>query len=119
MPIYCVINKFNHHFFLFHHAIFFFLLKKLIEEIKGEFLEMGLASNELNSKSGYGFVQKSISEFLQEIAVIQENGKKLAKINGFVFELENEMKKIRVFKRELPVCMLLLGDGKVFCPFFF
>lgn len=71
---------------------------------------MELRSKELNSDLGNGFVPKTIADFLQEVSVT-EDGKKLAKLDEYVSELEKEMKKINVFKRELPVCMLLLGDA--------
>lgn len=71
---------------------------------------MELGSKEMNYDLGNGFVPKIIAELLQEVSV-SEDGKKLAKLHEYVLELEKEMKKINVFKRELPVCMLLLGDG--------
>lgn len=36
---------------------------------------------------------------------------KVSKLDGFVKRLEEEMRKIDAFKRELPLCMLLLNDG--------
>lgn len=72
---------------------------------------MELGSKEMNYDLGNGFVPKTIAELLQEVSSVSEDGKKLAKLHEYVLELEKEMKKINVFKRELPVCMLLLGDG--------
>lgn len=72
---------------------------------------MELGSKEMNYDMGNGFVPRTIAELLQEVSSVSEDGKKLAKLDEYVLELEKEMKKINVFKRELPVCMLLLGDG--------
>ncbi|XWS41955.1 hypothetical protein CRYUN_Cryun17cG0126700 [Craigia yunnanensis] len=57
------------------------------------------------------YVPKSISEFLKEVSKIKNGFQRLSKINDYVKRLEDEMKKIDAFKRELPLCMLLLKDG--------
>ncbi|XVE87182.1 hypothetical protein DITRI_Ditri18aG0095500 [Diplodiscus trichospermus] len=57
------------------------------------------------------YVPKSISEFLKEVSKIKNGFQKLSKISDYVKRLEDEMKKIDAFKRELPLCMLLLKDG--------
>jgi hypothetical protein len=36
---------------------------------------------------------------------------KVLKVDGFIKDLEEEKRKIDAFKRELPLCMLLLNDG--------
>ncbi|GMI68853.1 ULT1 INTERACTING FACTOR 1, HRS1 HOMOLOG5 [Hibiscus trionum] len=57
------------------------------------------------------YVPKTISEFLQEVSKIKNGFQRLSKISDYVQRLEDEMKKIDAFKRELPLCMLLLKDG--------
>ncbi|XVF17733.1 hypothetical protein REPUB_Repub10bG0149100 [Reevesia pubescens] len=57
------------------------------------------------------YVPKSISEFLKEVSKIKNGFQRLSKISDYVKRLEDEMKKIDAFKRELPLCMLLLKDG--------
>ncbi|XVF59483.1 hypothetical protein PTKIN_Ptkin07bG0279500 [Pterospermum kingtungense] len=53
---------------------------------------------------------KTISEFLKEVSRIKNGFQKLLKISDYVKRLEDEMRKIDAFKRELPLCMLLLKD---------
>ena len=43
--------------------------------------------------------------------IIDDVSKKVSKLDGFVKGLEDEMRKIDAFKRELPLCMFLLNDG--------
>ncbi|XP_022775217.1 transcription factor HHO5-like [Durio zibethinus] len=57
------------------------------------------------------YVPKSISEFLKEVSKIKNGLQRLSKISDYVRRLEDEMRKIDAFKRELPLCMLLLKDG--------
>ncbi|KAK8497094.1 hypothetical protein V6N13_053296 [Hibiscus sabdariffa] len=56
------------------------------------------------------YVPESISEFLKEVSKIKNGFQRLLKISDFVKRLEDEMRKIDAFKRELPLCMLLLKD---------
>ncbi|KAE8695929.1 putative Serine/threonine-protein kinase SAPK10 [Hibiscus syriacus] len=56
------------------------------------------------------YVPKSISEFLQEVSKIKNGFQRLSKISDYIRRLEDETKKIDAFKRELPLCMLLLKD---------
>lgn len=56
---------------------------------------------------------KTISEFFTEISTIQNVTDKNSKLQDYVQRLEDEMKKIDAFKRELPLCMLLLNDAIV------
>lgn len=74
---------------------------------------------ELNLDLGLGFVPKTVSELLREVSRIEDKSLKLLKLDDFVKRLEDEMRKIDAFKRELPLCMLLLGDGKVVSFFSF
>lgn len=54
---------------------------------------------------------KPLSQFLDEVSRIKDNHSKLSEIDGYVGKLEEERKKIDVFKRELPYCMLLITEG--------
>ncbi|KAL1188889.1 Transcription factor HHO5 [Cardamine amara subsp. amara] len=56
-------------------------------------------------------LQKPLSQFLDEVSRIKDNHSKLSEIDGYVGKLEEERKKIDVFKRELPLCMLLLNEA--------
>ncbi|KAB2634408.1 hypothetical protein D8674_038271 [Pyrus ussuriensis x Pyrus communis] len=56
------------------------------------------------------FVPKTISDFLKEVSIIGNVSERLSKLDDFVNRLEDEMRKIEAFKRELPLCMLLLND---------
>ncbi|XP_059457880.1 transcription factor HHO5 isoform X1 [Corylus avellana] len=57
------------------------------------------------------FVPKTISEFLGEISTNKNGSEKLSKLDDCVQRLEDERRKIEAFKRELPLCMLLLTDA--------
>ncbi|KAK4261970.1 hypothetical protein QN277_027595 [Acacia crassicarpa] len=57
------------------------------------------------------FVPKTISEFLGEVSKIGAEHEKLAMLDDIVKRLEDEMRKIEAFKRELPLCMLLVNDA--------
>lgn len=56
-------------------------------------------------------LEKPLSQFLDEVSRIKDNHSKLSEIDGYVGKLEEERKKIDVFKRELPLCMLLVNEG--------
>lgn len=66
-------------------------------------------------------VPKTISECLKELSMVEDDGQKLSKLDDYLKRLEDERKKIDAFKRELPLCMLLLNDGmsSVFLSFLF
>ncbi|KAE8709546.1 putative Serine/threonine-protein kinase SAPK10 [Hibiscus syriacus] len=66
---------------------------------------------DLSLDLSFVYVPSSISEFLKEVSKIKNGFQRLLKISDFVKRLEDEMKKIDAFKRELPLCMLLLKDG--------
>ncbi|XP_062156301.1 transcription factor HHO5 isoform X2 [Alnus glutinosa] len=57
------------------------------------------------------FVPKTISDFLGEISTTTNGSEKLSKLDDYVRRLEDERRKIEAFKRELPLCMLLLTDA--------
>ncbi|OIT33326.1 PREDICTED: myb family transcription factor EFM-like isoform X2 [Nicotiana attenuata] len=72
---------------------------------------MGSSSKELNLDLNCVYVPKTISDVLTEVSAIDDISKKLTKLNHFVLSLEEELKKIEAFKRELPLCMVLLKDA--------
>lgn len=57
------------------------------------------------------FVPKTISDFLFELSTISTTSDKFSKLHDFLSRLEDEQRKIEAFKRELPICMLLLNDA--------
>lgn len=72
---------------------------------------MGELSLELKPAISSTHTPKSLSLFLGEVSRIGNVSEKLDKVDGYVRCLEEEMKKIDAFKRELPLCMLLLNDA--------
>ncbi|KAK1588753.1 hypothetical protein Q3G72_026681 [Acer saccharum] len=50
-------------------------------------------------------------ELLTKVSETQDKSQKLSMLQHYVENMEEEMKKIDAFKRELPLCMLLLNDG--------
>ncbi|XVE66886.1 hypothetical protein DITRI_Ditri08aG0115900 [Diplodiscus trichospermus] len=74
---------------------------------------MGSVPPELSLDFGPTFVPKSISNFLKEVSLIGDVSAKVSKLDAFVKGLEEEMRKIDAFKRELPLCMYLLNDAIV------
>lgn len=66
---------------------------------------------ELDLDSCFVFIPKTISDFLAELSDIRDDFEKLSKLDDYVKKLEDEMRKIDAFKRELPLSMLLLSDG--------
>ncbi|KAK9048084.1 hypothetical protein SSX86_032953 [Deinandra increscens subsp. villosa] len=57
------------------------------------------------------FIPKTIGEFLRQVSKIGCVSDKILKVDDFVSRLETEMRKIDAFKRELPLCMLLINDA--------
>ncbi|PSS29368.1 Myb family transcription factor EFM like [Actinidia chinensis var. chinensis] len=74
---------------------------------------MGSIPHELRLDVRPTFIPKTISEFLGELTEIGSASEKLMRLNDFVKRLEDEMRKIDAFKRELPLCMILLNDAIV------
>ena len=72
---------------------------------------MGSVPPELSLDFRPTFVPKTVSNFLKELSLIGNISDKVSKLDAFVKGLEEEMRKIDAFKRELPLCMLLLNDG--------
>ncbi|KAL1557972.1 transcription factor HHO6-like isoform X1 [Salvia divinorum] len=54
---------------------------------------------------------KSTTEFLAEVSRVGSVAEKISKLDDYVNRLQDEMKKIDAFKRELPLCMFLLNDA--------
>ncbi|KAK8673168.1 hypothetical protein V6N13_111518 [Hibiscus sabdariffa] len=65
---------------------------------------------ELSLDLSLPYVPASISEFLKEVSNTKNRFQRLLKITDFLKRLEDEMSKIDAFKRQLPLCMLLLKD---------
>lgn len=59
------------------------------------------------------YIPKTIAEFLSQLSMIGVSEKEL-KLEDFIKRLEDEMRKIDAFKRELPISMLLINDGSLF-----
>lgn len=57
------------------------------------------------------YLPKTIDELVGQVSMIGNLAEKLLKLDDYVTRLEDEMKKIDAFKRELPLCMLLLSDA--------
>lgn len=72
---------------------------------------MGSVPPELSLDFRPTFVPKTISEFRKEVSMIGNVSEREARLEEFVKRLEEEMRKIDAFKRELPLCMNLLIDG--------
>ncbi|POO03062.1 GARP transcription factor [Trema orientale] len=72
---------------------------------------MGSIPSELSLDFRASFVPKTIHDFLKEVSSIGNVPERASKLDDFVRRLEDEMKKIDAFKRELPLCMILLNDA--------
>ncbi|KAH6767123.1 hypothetical protein C2S52_018106 [Perilla frutescens var. hirtella] len=57
------------------------------------------------------WIPKSTVEFLAEVSRLDSVSEKISKLDNYVNQLHDEMKKIDAFKRELPLCMILLNDA--------
>lgn len=75
---------------------------------------MGSLPPELTLDFRPNFVPKTITDFFKEVSMIGNVPDRVSKLNDFIKSLEDEMRKIDAFKRELPLCMVLLKDGKFF-----
>ncbi|KAK9164374.1 hypothetical protein Syun_005276 [Stephania yunnanensis] len=72
---------------------------------------MGLASPDLRLDLQGNFVPKTIDVLLGEVSMMGSDSGKQSKLGEYIERLEEEMKKIDAFKRELPLCMLLIRDA--------
>ncbi|KAJ8530092.1 hypothetical protein K7X08_036927 [Anisodus acutangulus] len=59
------------------------------------------------------FVPTSITDFLKQLSLIRNVPDKLSQIDDYITRLEDELRKIDAFKRELPLCVLLVKDAIV------
>lgn len=75
---------------------------------------MGLNSAALNLDLNSDFVTKPVSDFLSGLSPLDHTSNKVEKLEHYIHLLEDEMRKIQVFQRELPLSMLLLNDGMLF-----
>ncbi|KAJ6398530.1 hypothetical protein OIU77_019341 [Salix suchowensis] len=57
------------------------------------------------------YVPKAIGECLKEVSMVKDGSQKLPNLDDYVKRLEDERRKIDAFKRELPLCMLLLNEA--------
>ncbi|KAK6916486.1 SANT/Myb domain [Dillenia turbinata] len=67
--------------------------------------------NELSLDLKLAYVPKSIGDVLRDVSMTKDKFGRKLKIDDVVKRLEDEMRKIDAFKRELPLCMLLLNDA--------
>nr|GMD02634.1 myb family transcription factor EFM-like [Ipomoea batatas] len=74
---------------------------------------MGLIPAELSLNCSPTFVPRTIAEFLAGMSTIGDASERVSVIDDYVRRLEEEMRKIDAFKRELPLCMLLVNDAIV------
>lgn len=72
---------------------------------------MGSLPSELSLDFRPTFVPKTITDFFKEVSMIGNVSERVSKLNDFIKSLEDEMRKIDAFKRELPLCMILLKDA--------
>ncbi|KAL0377751.1 UNVERIFIED_CONTAM: Transcription factor HHO5 [Sesamum radiatum] len=73
--------------------------------------KLGENSRQLNLDVGSTFVPKTISDILTEVSMMHDFSKKSSNLDFYVHSLEEEMRKVDAFKRELPHCMQLLRDA--------
>ncbi|KAJ4966468.1 hypothetical protein NE237_018317 [Protea cynaroides] len=72
---------------------------------------MGTVSPDLSLDFNRSYIPKTITSFLRVLSTIGDVSERLSKLDEYVKRLEDEMRKIDAFKRELPLCMLLLNDA--------
>ncbi|MBA0631044.1 hypothetical protein Godav_003079 [Gossypium davidsonii] len=72
---------------------------------------MGSVPSELSLDFRPKFTPKTIGNFLEEVSLMGSVSDKISMLDSFVKRLEEEMRKIDGFKRELPLSMLLLNDA--------
>ncbi|KAI4295618.1 hypothetical protein L6164_035643 [Bauhinia variegata] len=72
---------------------------------------MGSVPAELSLDIRPTFLPKTISNFLHEVSTIGNAAEKFLRLDDYVKRLEEEMRKIDAFKRELPLCMLIMNDA--------
>ncbi|CAN0864252.1 Transcription factor HHO5 [Linum grandiflorum] len=66
---------------------------------------------ELSLDLGPVFIPKTVDQCLKEVSKLKDVNQKLSKLDDLVNRLEDERRKIDGFRRELPLCFLLLTDA--------
>ncbi|KGN48504.1 transcription factor HHO5 [Cucumis sativus] len=66
---------------------------------------------ELSLDLSLDFSPKTIPQILLQLSSISDSFTKRSKLDDYLKRLEDEMRKIDAFKRELPLCVLLLQDA--------
>ncbi|KAL1564102.1 hypothetical protein AAHA92_06503 [Salvia divinorum] len=66
---------------------------------------------EISKKLNLDFVPKTISDVLSHVSRIDDLSMKSSKLDFHIRLLEEELRKVDAFKRELPYCMKLLQDA--------
>ncbi|KAK7386469.1 hypothetical protein VNO78_26715 [Psophocarpus tetragonolobus] len=67
---------------------------------------------ELSLDLSLSFVpRRSVCEILGVVSQSKDGSQRMTTLEGFVERLEDEKRKIEAFKRELPLCMLLVNDA--------
>ncbi|CAN4107658.1 unnamed protein product [Withania somnifera] len=74
---------------------------------------MGSIPPELSLDCRGSFVPASVTDFLRQVSLIRNVSDKLTQIDDYITRLEEEMRKIDAFKRELPLSVLLVKDAIV------
>lgn len=90
----------------------------MLETSNRENLSETAKNMELSLDLSLVYVPKAIGECLKEVSMVKDGSQKLPNLDDYVKRLEDERRKIDAFKRELPLCMLLLNEGMFFCLFF-
>ncbi|PHU10507.1 hypothetical protein BC332_22367 [Capsicum chinense] len=72
---------------------------------------MGSIPPELSLDCRPSFVPESVTDFLRKVSLIRHIPDKLAQIDDYISRLDDEMRKIEAFKRELPLSVLLVKDA--------
>ncbi|KAK1439901.1 hypothetical protein QVD17_05726 [Tagetes erecta] len=57
------------------------------------------------------FIPKSITQFLSHLSTLDNVTDKLLQLNDFLNRLESETRQIEPFKRQIPLCMLIVNDA--------
>ncbi|KAJ6395946.1 hypothetical protein OIU77_021071 [Salix suchowensis] len=73
-------------------------------------LSLGVVRPSSTTKT-FTFFPETIADFLNEVSMIGDAAVKGLKVDSFLSDLEEEKRKIDAFRRELPLCMLLLNDA--------
>ncbi|KAK4802616.1 hypothetical protein SAY86_000819 [Trapa natans] len=72
---------------------------------------MGSVSKELSSEYVMAFFRRLMSNLLLDESAVIDAADWSSRLDDLIVQLENEMRKIDAFKRELPLCMLLIENA--------